>query len=100
MMHILFITSTNLASNPRCLKEVRTAAQQGYTVSVIAFAMDNWTKEKEQIIRESLKQVNFYYIPAGRSPFWPWLNAVLREKSSRWLYKLGWRGARTAASST
>lgn len=98
MMHILFITSTNLASNPRCLKEVRTAAQQGYTVSVIAFAMDNWTKEKEQIIRESLKQVNFYYIPAGRSPFWPWLNAVLREKSSRWLYKLGWRGARTAAT--
>jgi hypothetical protein len=98
MMQILFITSTNMASNPRCLKEVRLAAEQGHTVSVVAFEMDNWTKEKEQAIREGLKTVHFYYIPAGRSPFFPWLMAVLQEKASRWLFKLGWQSPRIVAT--
>jgi hypothetical protein len=97
-MHILFITSTNLASNPRCLKEVRMAVQQGYEVSVIAFTMDNWTRQNEQLIREELKQVNYHSIPAGRSPLLPWLNAVLMEKCCRRLFKLGFNGARIVAA--
>lgn len=93
MKDILFITSTNLASNPRCLKEIRFALQAGYKVSVIAFEMDNWTKEKEPLIREELKNaVQFYYISAKRKPFMPWLIAGLREKISRRLFSMGMRG--------
>lgn len=89
MKHILFLTSTNLASNPRCRKEVELALEAGYKVSVVAFEMDNWTKDKEQQIRERLKEVTFYYLPAGRSSYSKWLKSVLAEKLCRWLYKFG-----------
>lgn len=98
MKHILFITSTNLASNPRCLKEVRLAVANGFTVSVIAFEMDNWTKPKEQLIREGMPTVNFHYIPAGRKPFMPWLMAVMQEKYSQRLSRLGGKGFNITAT--
>lgn len=97
MKHILFLTSTNLASNPRCRKEVELALGVGYKVSVIAFEMDNWTKDKEKEITEPMKEVTFYYLPAGRSSYWLWLKSVLTENLCRWLYKLRIRTTGTIA---
>ncbi|OQP66886.1 hypothetical protein A3860_00515 [Niastella vici] len=91
MKHILFLTSTNLACNPRCRKEVELALDEGYKVSVVAFEMDNWTKDKERQIIEVLKDVTFYHLPAGRSSYWNWLKSVLIENACRWLYKFGIR---------
>jgi len=91
MKHILFLTSTNLASNPRCRKEVQLALDAGYKVSVVAFEMDNWTKEKEKHITEAMKEVTFYYLPAGRTSYRKWLKSVLLESLSRRLYKFGIR---------
>lgn len=94
MKHILFITSTNLASNPRCRKEVELALVNGYKVSVIAFQMSNWTWEKELQIREKLKEVNFYYLPADRSSKVKWLKSVFFEKACIWLNKAGLKTTR------
>lgn len=95
MKHILFITSTNLASNPRCRKEVELALTNGYKVSVIAFQMSNWTWEKELQIREKLPEVTFYYLPADRSSKAKWLTSVFFEKACIWLNKAGVRTIRT-----
>ncbi|MDF2187069.1 hypothetical protein [Paraflavitalea sp. CAU 1676] len=95
MKHILFITSTNLASNPRCRKEVELAIENGYQVSVIAFQMSNWTWEKELQIRESLPAVTFYYIPAGRSSYRLWLESVFFEKACVWLNRIGIKTTQT-----
>mgnify|MGYP002619315001 CR=1 FL=1 len=96
---LLFITSTNLASNPRCLKEMRLALDAGYKVSVIAFEMDNWTKDKESLIREELKDtVQFHYISATRKPIVPWLIYGLLERLCRRLFVMGLRSRRCVAT--
>lgn len=91
MKHILFLTSTNLASNPRCRKEVQLALAAGNKVSVVAFEIDNWTREKEKLITETMDGVAFYYLPAGRTSYGKWLKSVLLENLCRRLYKFGIR---------
>jgi hypothetical protein len=90
-LKIIFLTSTNLASNPRCRKEIELALAAGHKVSVVAFEMDNWTREKEKQIREQFKDVDFYYLSATRSNLWLWFKSTAIEKISGKLYKLGIR---------
>jgi hypothetical protein len=81
--HILFVTSTSLAANPRCLKEIKLALKHGYKVSLVSFSMNNWTKEKDALLRQELTSVSFYDIPAARTPFLSWLKASLAERICR-----------------
>ena len=71
--HILFITSSNLATNPRCLKEIKLALSLECKVSVIKFNLNNWSRPLEDNIEQSLPQAKFYNVNAGRDPFYPWL---------------------------
>lgn len=97
-LKIIFLTSVNLASNPRCRKEIELALAAGHKVSVVAFEMDNWTREKEKQIREQFKEVAFYYLSATRSDLWLWFKSTAIEKISRGLYKLGIRTTGIIAS--
>jgi len=48
MKKILFLTSTNLASNPRLLKELRLAVTHGYDCTVMQFQLGNWSDTATQ----------------------------------------------------
>lgn len=91
MRRILFLTSTNLASNPRCLKELNLAYQSGYQITLLAFQFDNWTKDKEASILESFPGIQFYYISSSRKPIIPWAFALFLEKFCRFAFKCGLR---------
>lgn len=81
--HILFITSTNLSCNPRCLKEVRSALKMGAFVSVLAFELNNWSDENEKELNRELAAVNFQYIRSqGRDRRQAFI-ATLFEKLAR-----------------
>ncbi|MDR3715395.1 MAG: glycosyltransferase [Puia sp.] len=80
---ILLLTTTNLACNPRCLKEVRLLHSMGVKVTVVAFDLHNWTTEKERELNGELKGVNFHYLESGRRPFIPWLRASVEERIGR-----------------
>ena len=82
---ILFMTSTNLACNPRCLKEVRLMNAMNAQITVVAFHLHNWTDEKEKDLRKELGAVRFHYLEAGRKPVFAWLYNTLLEKASRLL---------------
>jgi glycosyltransferase involved in cell wall biosynthesis len=82
---VLVLTSTNLACNPRCLKEVRLLTKMGHAVTLVAFHLHNWTEDKERQLREELKDVEFHYLEAGRHPLIPWLKASLLERAARLL---------------
>ena len=77
---VLLITSTNLACNPRCLKEARLLNSMGAEVTVVSFHLHNWTDEKEEQLNKELSNVNFYYLESTRADFIPWLIASLMEK--------------------
>lgn len=100
MKRIVFLTSTNLACNPRCLKEVELACELGYQVAVYEFEFDNWTKEIEAKIRSRLHNVDFYSIQTSRKSLLPWLVTAIIERMARGVYRLGWRPGFISAIAT
>ncbi len=106
-MRILFISTLNLATNPRFFKEIQLALESGYQVELVCFEFNNWSYDFNQTLKSELeewhaksdsyqlspaklqsemhllKAVPIITIPAGRSPLLPWLLSVFFEKLFR-----------------
>lgn len=80
---ILFITTLNLASNPRLVKEIDLALTNSFNVTVICFEFNNWSKKNNDLLINQYKGVRFISIPSGKSPFMPWFVHVFKEKIYR-----------------
>lgn len=76
---LLFITSNNLASNPRLVKELRLA-EKYYRCVVISFRLFNWSDNLSGTIEKEFPDVRFVSLSAGRKPFTAWLISSLLEK--------------------
>ena len=83
MKEILFISTLNLATNPRLVKEIDLAIKSNYSVTVVCFEFNNWSKINNDDLISRFKNVEFILIPAGRRPFVPWLFNLLKEKIYR-----------------
>jgi hypothetical protein len=83
MNHILFITTHNLATNPRIVKEIKLANNLGYKTSLICFEFENWSKSINDQILSELNFNKLITIPAGRNKIFSWLKSVLLEKIFR-----------------
>ena len=81
--NILFLTTHNLATNPRLVKEIRLATDNGFRVEVICFSFDNWSKDLNEQLITSFSEVRFIVIQAGRKPFLPWFKSVAGERCFR-----------------
>jgi hypothetical protein len=78
-MNILFITSTNLAANPRLAKELRFAYAKGYICTVIQFTLGNWSDKFTLEMQKDFEGVQFISLSGTRSPFLPWLISSFLE---------------------
>ncbi|GAO45212.1 hypothetical protein [Flavihumibacter petaseus] len=70
---ILFVTTTNLATNPRLVKEINLAMDNGAQVSVISFRLGNWSAALNEKILEELEGKVIAYtldISANKSLRW------------------------------
>lgn len=86
---ILFISSTNLTTNPRIVKEIKLAVSLGYSVSFLGFSMNNWSgKIEEQHKKELQETVALHYISAERKPFIPWVISSVIEIICKKIYAL------------
>lgn len=86
-MKVLFISTHNLATNPRLYKETLLAKEKGYQVEIICFEFDNWSKELDQKIKQELGDIRIITIPAGRNPFFSWIWSVTTETLFRFFGK-------------
>jgi hypothetical protein len=86
---ILFITTHNLVSNPRLVKEIKLALQHNYKVEVICYIFRNWSYEMNEDLRKDLKSQNvvFHCLEAGKEGATQWLGSVTKEKWNRLLAK-------------
>jgi glycosyltransferase involved in cell wall biosynthesis len=86
---VLLVTSTNLACNPRCLKELKLLVSNGAKVTVVAFYLDNWTNALENNINKEFEQVKFIYLKATKTNnYFNWLVATVVQLLSSLLLKL------------
>lgn len=83
-MNILFISTSNFATDPRLVKEIDLALNNNYEVSVICFSFNNWSKLiNDKIIERFENKITCYLIPGNQRPFFPWLlSSVLFSFSS------------------
>ena len=82
--NILFVTTANLTTNPRLLKELQLMNKQ-YQCSFVGFRLGNWSDENDELIRKDLSSVTFFYLSALRKPFFPWLISSLVQKIAIYL---------------
>ncbi len=89
-MKILFLSTHNLATNPRLVKEIKLALQHNYEVEVICYIFRNWSYEmNHNMLQEFQNQgVKFHCIEAGKKNRLQWFIAVSKEKSARLLSKI------------
>lgn len=88
-MRILFITTHNLASNPRLVKEIDLALSNNFQVSVVCYEFENWSKELNEKIKLKLgTDIEYISIPGGHKPIVPWVISTLISILSNMLFKL------------
>lgn len=80
---ILFLTSTNLACNPRCLKEIRLLhADPNIAIELVAFELHNWTTIKEKKIVDALPRLKHTHLETTSKGGLAWLISSLLEKAA------------------
>jgi hypothetical protein len=86
--NILFVTTLNLATNPRLFKEARLALDNGFEVEIVCFEFNNWSYHNNQLLKDSLKGAIIHNLPAGRNHFFKWFSSVVSEKLCRMIQLL------------
>ena len=77
-MRILFLSTHNLATNPRLVKEIELALLNDHTVSVICFEFNNWSKPlNDEIKKRLVPHIKYVGIPGNRKPFGRWFMSTL-----------------------
>ncbi len=93
MKSILFLTSANLAANPRLLKELQLATTNGFSATVIQFAVGNWSDRMTAELQQQFAGVEFIQLSALRKPLWPWLLSTALQKAGNFIplqLRTGW----------
>lgn len=57
MKQLLFLTTNNLATNPRLVKEVQLALQLKHKVTIVMFKLNNWSDAKSMELRTELLSI-------------------------------------------
>lgn len=76
-MHLLFLTTANLSSNPRLVKEIRVALTLNYRVTVLLFNLKQWTIGLEEEYTKQFPQVTFVYLPITKRYSYSWFSSSL-----------------------
>ena len=84
-MKMLFITSTNLSTNPRLVKEITLASQMGFGGTVLQFYFDNWSDAPTKKLELQFPAFSFVSIPTTRKNIYNWLVSSFIEKFYRLL---------------
>lgn len=77
---ILFVTTSNLATNPRLVKEVALALSLQMEVTVVAFRFQNWSHALNEDIKKRWgTAVHCIEISGDRNPFGDWLYSTIGQ---------------------
>jgi len=82
---ILFITTSNLSTNPRLLKEIKLALNNEIEPHFIGFNIGGWSSPMEKQINNELN-IKTTYLSALRKPFLPWFISSIIQIIFRKIY--------------
>ena len=82
MKKILFLTTANLPTNPRLLKEVDLLSKI-HAITVVLFRLGNWSDAQNEEMMHNRSHIRFEVLDVTRSHFLYWLKWALDEKAGR-----------------
>lgn len=92
--HILFVSTSNLATNPRLVKEIELALEKGYRVTALVCSFHNWSYDLNETLKQKLAaRIQLVEAVADRSYFITWIASTLLQKFQQLKVKLGFSGA-------
>jgi hypothetical protein len=83
LKNILLLTTLNLSSNPRLKKEIALLSHKGFSLTVVAFKLGNWSDKLDNQFISKYPSVNYHFLSATRKPFIPWLKSTVAEFALR-----------------
>lgn len=86
---ILFVSTVNLTTNPRILKEINLAVSNHYAVTFLGFKLGNWSDGMDEGLQKNMPGVEFIYLDATRRPFIKWAASTATEKAAQALSIFG-----------
>jgi len=87
-VRILLVTTHNLATNPRLVKEIDLFINRGYSVTVICFAFNNWSEVLNNQLLQKFDKAKFHVIPVGKKSLFSWIMSTIFERISKILLLL------------
>lgn len=90
MRSICFLTSLNLVSNPRIVKEIELAHHAGMAVQVVCFRFRNNSDVRDQILVSQVQRMGVvvYQLEYSKSKFWSWLVIQFAFQVIRLVYRI------------
>jgi hypothetical protein len=85
---ILFISSVNLSTNPRILKEIKLAHGLNYDIGFLGFYLGNWSDMLDKNLLREFSWLSPVYLDATRKNFTRWLRHSMQERLNRVIWKL------------
>ena len=87
MAKILFLTTANLSTNPRLVKEALLAIHSGHQINIVAFDLGGIYQQKDQEVINKIGEDNVTYLTDNRSNFLSWLFFSLLHKFISYLFQ-------------
>lgn len=87
-MHLLFITTSNLTTNPRLVKEIKLAHKHNIKSTVISFDFGGWSTSIDKELKSNLSDIDFRIITDSRKELFQWIVATSVFYFSKILYWL------------
>lgn len=92
--HILFVSTSNLATNPRLVKEIELALEKGYRVTAVVCSFHNWSYALNETVKQKLAaKIQLVEAVADRSAFPVWVLSTLLQTFQQLKAKLGFSNA-------
>lgn len=92
--HILFVSTSNLATNPRLVKEIELALEKGYRVTAVVCSFHNWSYALNETVKQKLAaSIQLIEAVADRSAFPVWFLSTLLQTLRQLQAKLGFSTA-------
>lgn len=92
--HILFVSTSNLATNPRLVKEIELALENGYRVTALVCSFHNWSYALNEAVKQRLSgKIHLIEAVADRSSFLSWVGSTFTQKVQQLKEKLGFANA-------
>lgn len=93
--HLLFVSTSNLATNPRLVKEIQLAVEKGYRVTALVCSFNNWSYSLNETLKKKLAtSIELIEVVADRCSIFNWVTSTFFQGVQKVKCRVGFSNAK------